>query len=172
MRVRYQVEPDSAGELERINLVPQVAERAASPRLPGTRRTLLVRREETDSTDAVVANTSRVVLDYAVEFAVDAVVNSAAYDANPPVWDYFTGNNVTGQATANPERFGSLIVTLSSRSTDADPNLRQVARASFNRANLLDSPLLTFRVVDPDYSDLVLRSRVRTMRSEIFLQNQ
>jgi prepilin-type N-terminal cleavage/methylation domain-containing protein len=176
VRVRYQVEADTRDtELARISLVPQDSESAASPRLPGTRRTLLVRREETDGTGDEVPASSRVVLDYAVEFAVDAVINKnpvANYNQLPE-FEHSTGSAVTAQSTTAPEMFHALIVTLSTRSTDADPKLPHLARARFNQAGLLDSPLLTFRVIDPlaGRENMLLFSRVRTMRSEIYLQN-
>ena len=180
-RIRYQVEPDNADELARLNLVPQDSEAAAGPPLPGRRRTLLVRREEIDETGAIAPFSSRVVLDYAVEFAVDAIVNGGAYAADPvPAWVYSTHADVTTQSTNTPENFRSLIVTLSSRSTDAAPQpevatqpSQRFARARFNQAGLLDSPLPIFRVVDPTegYQNIAMDARVRTMRSEILLQN-
>ncbi len=161
MRVRYALESDGAADLTRLKPV--------SPTL-GSRRTLLIRRELKDSDGSLVANSSRVVLDYAVEFAVDAVVTTNAPNV-APAWAYVMGADMTTQSTNNPERFRSLIVTLSSRSAEADPNLPRLARAQFNAAGLLNSPLLTFSVIDPSATTPVGNARVRTLRSEIFLQN-
>ncbi len=161
MRVRYALESDGAADLTRL--------RPATASL-GSRRTLLVRREVTDTDGKLVANSARVVLDYAVEFSVDAVVSTTATNATPS-WAYSLGDAVTTQSTNNPERFRSLIVTLSSRSAEADPNLPFLARTTFDDATLLNSPLPTFRVFDLTQGAVVGNARVRTMRSEIFLQN-
>lgn len=161
MRVRYQLEHDKVDDLKRLSAVSSTL---------GARRPVLVRREEKDSDDSVVDDSARVVLDYAVEFAVDAIVNTAATLTDTPVWEYRTAANAA-TASASTERLRALVVTLSSRSTEADPNLPQLGRTRFKTTNLLDSPLQTFRVIDPDKAEIVLNARVRTMRSEIFLQN-
>jgi len=161
MRVSYMVEGDNETDLARVS--PATAG-------VGSRRTLLVRRERTDSTDARVAQSSRVVLDYAVEFAVDAIVDTSL-GGTTPAWQYTTGSDVTTSWDATPHAYRALVVTLTSRSSDADPNLPAMGRARFAQAGLLDSPLMTFRVFDPARTGVVLNARVRTLRSEIFLQN-
>lgn len=136
----------------------------------GARRTLLVRRE-LDGAGTAFASTSRVLLDYAVEFSVDAVVNkNFATPTQTPEWEYRRGIDL-GTATNPAESLRSLIVTLSSRSAEADPNLPMLDRAVFAASGKFNSPLMTFRVIDPDKPAIKLNARVRTIRSEIFLQN-
>ena len=165
MHLQYDVESDSTADLARM----RSSATAAGTGVPGARRTMLVRREWRDDTAVVVANTGRVVLDYAVEFAVDAMINTTAATTGRPAWAY---QRSTTTATTNPDKIGSLLVTLTARSAEASPKLQLVPRASFDTAGAFDSPMLMFRVVDPASTALVLNARVRTLRSEIFLQNQ
>ena len=176
---RYGLEPDTQPDLARLrpNAPPVGVPNAVSI---GSDRALLVRREWNDATDTAVANTARVVLDYAVEFAVEAFFDTAAIAPTAsapsptwtPTWALMRGANVTTQSTTAPYSFRSLVVTLSSRSGEADPRLPFVPRARFGDASVLDSALLTFRVLGPTVTaGLTLNARVRTMRSEIFLQN-
>jgi prepilin-type N-terminal cleavage/methylation domain-containing protein len=158
VRVQYQLETDTSGELARLAPPTQAPGDVNVP--PGRNRTLLVRRELTPE-GAIVAGSSRVLLDYAVEFSVDAITNAnVGTPTARPEWALVRG----AALTATPaEAFRSLIVTLSSRSSDADPRLPHLPRAN------LQDPLLTFRVVTD--AAFTANARVRTMRSEIFLQN-
>lgn len=165
VHLQYAVESDATADLSRM----QSSATAAGTGLPGARRAMLVRREWRDDTATVVAGTARVVLDYAVEFAVDAMINTTASSTGRPAWAY---QRSTTTATTNPDKFGSVLVTLTARSAEASPTLRTVARASFDVAGAFDSPMRMFQVIDPAATSLVLNARVRTLRSEIFLQNQ
>lgn len=180
-RVHYGLESD---------LTPDFSRLRADASLPGSRRALLVRREETtasapppDATSIASAgggftaltampNTARVVLDYAVEFGVSAVRNTAVANARP-TWAYAITPAELAVVNAAPQNFRSLIVTLSSRSAEVDPRLAAVGGTRrLPAANFLGDPLLTFNVLDPNFAALTtLQARVRTLRSEIFLQN-
>jgi len=166
---RYAVEADTAAEMGRLKA-------PAANKLLGSRRTMLVRREIRDqtSTTAPEDNTSHLVLDYAVEFSVDAVINNAtALLVDRPVFEFRRNGEVTTQSTNAPERFRSLLVTLTARSAEADPRLPGMPRATFNSAEAFNSPLMMFRVLDPANPSptVMMNARVRTLRSEIFLQN-
>jgi hypothetical protein len=117
-----------------------------------------------------VANTSHLLLDYGVEFAVDAVVNTTVAPARP-VWAFSRNSDVNVQSTTGASSFRSLLVTLTARSPETDPKLPTMARATFNSATAFNSPLMMFRVIDPAQATIVMNARVRTLRSEIFLQN-
>lgn len=162
---QYRVESDAATDLIRLK-VP------AANAMLGSRRTMLVRREWRDATSTTVplANTSHLLLDYAVEFAVDAVINTTVAPARP-VWGFSRNGDVTTQSASGPAAFRSLLVTLTARSPETDPKLPTMARATFNNATAFNSPLMMFRVIDPAQATIVMNARVRTLRSEIFLQN-
>ncbi|MEY4512861.1 MAG: hypothetical protein RLZZ450_4983 [Pseudomonadota bacterium] len=162
---QYRVESDAAADLTRLK-VP------AANAMLGSRRTMLVRREWRDGTSATTpeANTSHLLLDYAVEFAVDAVINTTVAPARP-AWDFSRNAAVTTQSTNGPAAFRSLLVTLTARSPETDPKLPTMARTTFNNANAFNSPLMMFRVIDPAQPTIVMNARVRTLRSEIFLPN-
>jgi hypothetical protein len=162
---QYRVESDAATDLIRLK-VP------AANAMLGSRRTMLVRREWRDATSTTVplANTSHLLLDYAVEFAVDAVINTTVAPARP-VWGFSRNGDVTTQSASGPAAFRSLLVTLTARSPETDPKLPAMGRATFNNATAFNSPLMMFRVIDPAQATIVMNARVRTLRSEIFLQN-
>jgi prepilin-type N-terminal cleavage/methylation domain-containing protein len=162
---QYRLESDATADLARLKVPTANA-------MIGSRRTMLVRREWRDgtSTTAPEANTSHLLLDYAVEFSVDAVYNTAAALARP-TWGFSQNGNVTTQSTNGPSAFRSLLVTLTARSPETDPKLPTMARTTFNTANTFNSPLLMFRVIDPAQPTIVMNARVRTLRSEIFLLN-
>ncbi len=175
-RIHYGLESD---------LNPDLARLRANSTLPGSRRLLLVRREErADSLRppaasnipaagalTAIAGTARAVLDYAVEFGISAVWNSAA-DTARPIFQYAITPTEIAALNAAPQRYRSLIVTLSSRSAEVDPRLGAVGARRARANNFLGDPLLTFNVIDPNYATLAnLQARVRTLRSEIFLQN-
>jgi len=166
MHYQYRVESDAAADLARLKTPTASA-------ILGSRRTMLVRREVRDSLAAApFANTSHLLLDYAVEFAVDAVVNTAAAPARP-AWAFSQNGDVTTQSANGPAAFRSLLVTLTARSPETDPKLPPLttARAPFNAANTFNGPLVLFRVIDPAQPAIVMHARVRTLRSEIFLNN-
>lgn len=167
--MRYQLEADGKDDLARLS-------GGSSAALRGARRTMLVRREldatESDPQTKPIAGSARVLLDYAVEFAVDVIANTATDDEDRPVWERLQGEAIHTRTPPVPgHRYRSLIVTLSSRAPEADPRLpRGPTRANH------DLPLLTFRPYDANLtgtgtSENLLNARVRTLRSEILLQN-
>jgi prepilin-type N-terminal cleavage/methylation domain-containing protein len=169
VHLQYAVESDATADLVRL----QSTATAAGTGVPGARRTILTRREWTDAAGAstVVPNSSRIVLDYAVEFGVDTITNTnlTTSATSPPTWA-FTRSLTTG--TVNPHLVRSLIVTLTARSAEASPRLQGLVRTPFDVNNVFDGPMMMFRVIDPASPALVLNARVRTLRSEILLQNQ
>jgi hypothetical protein len=135
----------------------------------GAARAALVRRELNLGDGSEVAQASSVVLDNVVELQVNAIVDTtlpgpAAVPAFTFV-DSTTPVTVQQAATLNPEQLRTLIVTLSVRTPEAE----RIPRL-FNRA-LLRDPLLTFRSDNNPLSANFFVSRVRTLRSEIFLAN-
>lgn len=156
MRVRYALEDGKSDDLKRLT-----AQTAAL----GSTRPILVRREiAVDGT--ALADTARVVLDYAVEFAVDPIV----WDATKDEFIYALAATERDDANLNPQTIASVLLTLSSRSQDADPKLPSLGRASLGDDKTLSSPLMTFQVV-PALTGAVMNARVRTARAEILLQN-
>ncbi|HEX5659306.1 MAG TPA: hypothetical protein VFX59_19060, partial [Polyangiales bacterium] len=179
-RLHYGLESD---------LNPEFARLRANTALPGSRRMLLVRREENtgavrpqDATAlsvanavrfATLANTARIVLDYAVEFGISAVHNTQLTQTARPTWNYAITPAELAAVNVAPQNFRSLIVTVSARSSEVDPRLGPVGGTRRMPATgFLGDPLLTFNVVDPDFTGLTaLQARVRTLRAEIFLHN-
>jgi prepilin-type N-terminal cleavage/methylation domain-containing protein len=179
-RVHYGLESD---------LTPDFSRLRGDASLPGSRRTMLVRREEFPNSLpppaapqiatggfaplTAVPNSARVVLDYAVEFGISAVRNTNTTPGGRPTWGYAITPADMEALNRAPGDFRSLIVTISSRSAEVDPRLGPVGAARRPpSATFYGDPLLTFNVVDPNFPALTtLQARVRTMRSEIFLHN-
>lgn len=161
-RISYTVEEiNPAGELSRLRVGG----------VPGAERVVLVRREQNMATGAAVPLTTRLVLDYVVEFAVDALVNTAPAGSTPIFERATPGGtpDLDTVSTSSPETFRALRVTLSARTAEGNPRLPRVKRAS------LDSPFVAFRINTTDIAnsapDAQLWAAVRTLRSEIFLPN-
>ncbi|MET0286231.1 MAG: prepilin-type N-terminal cleavage/methylation domain-containing protein [Polyangiales bacterium] len=180
-RIHYGLESDLTADFSRLR---------GDASLPGSRRAMLVRREETTNSlpppaapqiatggfsGSVIAipNSARVVLDYAVEFGISAVRNTNTVVGGRPVWQHAITPAEMEALNRSPGDFRSLIVTISSRASEVDPRLGPVGGTRRMPAtNILGDPLLTFNVIDPNFSALTtLQARVRTMRSEIFLHN-
>jgi prepilin-type N-terminal cleavage/methylation domain-containing protein len=184
-RIHYGLESDLGADFSRLR---------GNATLPGSRRALLVRREELTNSDPppgatsiatgtgngfsgkleAIPNSARVVLDYAVEFGLSAVRNDVGDDISRPIWKHvITPAEFTRLNNLRPQDYRSLIVTLSSRSTEVDPRLGPVGSARRPLVtDFLGDPLLTFNVIDPNFPALTtLQARVRTVRSEIFLHN-
>jgi prepilin-type N-terminal cleavage/methylation domain-containing protein len=157
-RISYWVEAiDPAGELGRLSVGTQ----------PGAERAVLVRREQAIDSGNPVLGTSRLVLDYAVEFAVDAVVNTAP-DGSTPVFAVASPGgavDLDSVSTGNPQNFRALRVTLSARTPEGNPRLPRVQRAA------LTDPFVAFKIGKGVPAGANLWAAVRTLRSEIFLPN-
>jgi prepilin-type N-terminal cleavage/methylation domain-containing protein len=170
--VRYAIESDAETDFARIRTA-ETAKGATSKSTPGSRRTMLVRREMDDSATppARIAETSRLVLDYAVELGID-YWNNAVLPPGRPAYT-LTRPPAVGAAITNPEQVRSLVVTLSARSAEVDPKFQMTTfvRAPFAVAGSFDGPLRVFRVIDPANAALVLYARTRTLRAEVMLQN-
>ncbi|HEX5657269.1 MAG TPA: prepilin-type N-terminal cleavage/methylation domain-containing protein, partial [Polyangiales bacterium] len=113
-RIHYGLESD---------LNPEFARLRANAALPGSRRMLLVRREENtgavrpqDATALSVANavpfatlpnTARIVLDYAVEFGISAVHNTQLTQTARPTWNYAITPAELAAVNVAPQNFRS-----------------------------------------------------------------
>jgi hypothetical protein len=129
---------------------------------PGSKRMALVRSELKPETPTEgLPNSSRVVLDYAVEFQVDAVV-----DDNPsgvPNYRIAMGSGANSVYATEPRLFRALRVTLSTRAEELEMDWQAPAM----RTNLTE-PLLSFGV---NAGSEVKHARVRTLRQEFLLPN-
>lgn len=134
-----------------------------------TGRTDLVRDELDPTNGAVIAGSQRAIADYAVDFDVAAVVDSAAAGAAQPVltrYPFGDARNVQilgalGSAGSHPERVRALAVRLSVRDRTQDPDFGWSARSAAT------DPLTRFRV----FANQPGAARVRTLTSEIELTN-
>ncbi len=137
-------------------------------------KTDLVRSEWTlDATPAEIAGTAQLVGEYAVDF--DATVTADEGTGVSPVtmrgvaWGDDTNinryaENMMGAGSASghfPQRIRSVLLRLSIRDRNQDPAFGWVARAAAT------SPLTRFRV----FTDRLGAARVRTLTSEVVLQN-
>ena len=106
-RIRYGVEAlDQAADLKNLRLSG-----------PGATRTVLVRRELNAETAVAVDGLARVVLDYAVEFQVDAVATTAPPPA-APVYRIVTANVAPTLGTVPVTDFRALRLTLTARTPE------------------------------------------------------
>ncbi len=119
--------------------------------------TALVRRE-LDGAGLVLAQ--RTVLEYAVHFDVDAVVDTSAGIGLPPVLAVVRDNAAQVSVTARPSRVRALQVEIGARTPDQEPTFPWVAP-------IAGAPLSRFRV----FSDRRGAARVRTGRLEVSVPN-
>lgn len=137
-----------------------------------TGRTDLIREElgpDAGGNVATISGTQRVIADYAVDFDIAAVVDSAAPGAPQPTltrYPFGDARNFSvlgslGSAGSQPERVRALSVRLSVRDRTQDPDFAWVPRAAAT------DPLTRFRVF-PTQSGA---ARVRSLTTEIELPN-
>jgi prepilin-type N-terminal cleavage/methylation domain-containing protein len=137
-----------------------------------TGRTDLIREElgpDAGGSVTPISGTQRVVADYAVDFDIAAVVDSAAPGALQPLLTRypfgdarnFSALGALGNAGSQPERVRALAVRLSVRDRTQDPDFAWVQRA------VVTDPLTRFRVF-PTQSGA---ARVRSLTTEIELPN-
>lgn len=162
-RIEYVVTDLSTDSTAGGNLAALDSETAEARGLAGAQ---LVRRELTlDSTaGTVVANSERIVLEYVAHVAYQFAVDTAGTGL-PPSIQLQTGADAMTTLANNPHRVRSVIVTLSARTPEIDPRFQWVESA---KGNVLTGAPPTRYKVDPDRPGA---SRVRTLRSEIFLTN-
>ncbi len=129
-------------------------------------RAALVRRELNFPGNAAVPALTSVVLDNAVEFQVNGIINTTP-GAMPTfaVVDSTTPTTIQVQSTLNPGSLRSFIVTLSARSMEGDRVRGHLPRTA------LTLPMLTFQMGTSPADANYFVARVKTMRSEIFLPN-
>lgn len=129
---------------------------------------VLVRREVDPLTGAVVAGTTRVVLEYAVEFDLGFDVDTTSGPNSNPTIRRLTGSNaqaVLGPAGSAPQGLRTIEVRLSARTPGAEPNQRWIARTDPN------TPLTRFFARDQNPAQGLPSSRVRTLVETITLPN-
>lgn len=130
----------------------------------------LVRREIPfgDPPGAPLAGRTRVVLQWAVDFEVDAILDTAAAGLPPDLQlrdgaDTGTAlQSVVSNPAATPEQVRSLIVQIGARTPEQD------SLFPFRPRTGPDAPMRSFRVF-PARGEFA--ARVRSLRSEIFLPN-
>lgn len=178
-RIEYRVEPivltpAPAAAADILSLVTPLPG-GVLPVLGSRRRAALVRRELDILNGAVFAGSASIVLDNVVEFQVNGIRNSAAPGVAPvfAVADSFTAPTIQQVSQVNPEQLRSMVVTLSVRAMEGDRVRAHLPRQPFPGADnvRLTRPMLSFQMgagpADPEF----FVSRVKTMRSEIFLPN-
>lgn len=121
----------------------------------------LVRRELHTGTRAVIS--TRTVLEWAVTFDVDAVMDTGPLGAVPSARNLtlFNDANAQTQLTGQPHRVRSLFVTIGARTPEQDPGFAWVAPTP-------GDPLSRFRVFGGTRPGA---ARVRTATAEINLPN-
>lgn len=156
-RVQYEVQ-----NLDDVAEGAQLQNVAADSARVGAERAMLVRAQldldDNDERDGSV----RPALDYIVEFQVQAIEDTAAMGQVPVFVKRQTPAELATLSTTNPSNIRALILTLSTRTVDQDPNAEWTARG-----NLYTDPLVLFRVQGANDG----LARVRTHRFEITLPN-
>ncbi|MDQ3031726.1 MAG: prepilin-type N-terminal cleavage/methylation domain-containing protein [Myxococcota bacterium] len=121
----------------------------------------LVRRELNTGAPGTFLS-SRTVLEWAVTFDVDAIMDNTPIGGVPNAWLLQLANdgNAQTQLTAQPHRVRSLVVTIGARTPEQDPDFAWVAPTPLD-------PLSRFRV----FGARPGAARVRTATAEINLPN-
>jgi prepilin-type N-terminal cleavage/methylation domain-containing protein len=160
-RITYRVSDLTADPIASVALARL---QSATP-TPGSTRAVLLRQEENIATgDVDDMDSVRLVLDYATEFVVNGVANTAGAGVVPTFFHRDEDSAPTIQDEL-PERMRSLRVRISARSADANPNLPHVARANRN------APFVAYQVPIAGAPVGTFWASVRTMSAEIFLPN-
>jgi prepilin-type N-terminal cleavage/methylation domain-containing protein len=140
-------------------LAPLVNTNPATDAVLGLTPSVLVRREITfGAAPTVVANTTRVVLEYVADFSVRFVVDTNPTAANPTLTVL---DGTAFQALGRPEDVRSVIVRLSVRTPGTQPQF-----AAPTKTRTAAEPLTRFVVRGAQGA-----ARVRTVETEIFLPN-
>lgn len=150
----------------RIETLPaaQFAPFVSRAKHPGAERVALVRSEvDPMEPSTVLGNARSVVLDYAVEFQVDAVVDTNA-GLGTPNYQLVTADSGDPPSKREVATFRALRVTLSTRTENIEPRFMPPPM----RTSLADQ-LVSFGIPVPNVG--VMHTRVRTLRKEIFLPN-
>lgn len=122
----------------------------------------LVRREIDMADGTVVAGSTRTVLEWAVHFDVDAILDDTPIGNLPDSAQltFYDDGDAETQVLARPARTRALVVTIGARSSEQDPRFPWVAPAA-------GDPLVRFRV----FEDRTGAAHVRTASAEIGLPN-
>jgi prepilin-type N-terminal cleavage/methylation domain-containing protein len=121
--------------------------------------TILVREERNMTSGLTLPNGRRSILEFAVHFDVDAVVDNAPL-GNPPNLQQLNDAAAATAVQTTPSRVRTLIVEVAARTPIQDPDFPWVARAP-------GAPLSRFRV----FSNRRGAARVRSSRIEVTLFN-
>lgn len=128
------------------------------PVVTGT-NTILYRRQLDPTTGQVLAGTTRAVLEFAVNFDVQAIYDTAAVGGAPAL-----SALVTAIPAGRESRVRALQVSLAARSPETDPTFPFPYTSTRNPAT---QPLTSFQV----FTDRPGSSRVRTAVAEFVLEN-
>lgn len=144
-----------------------LAASAGAANLGGT-PSFLIRQEMSFANPAVaVQNSERVVLEYLADFNLSFILDQQPIATLPPNLTPLGGalanaalQNVNLSVAATPERVRSVLVSLSARTAEQDPNFPAIARAA-------GAPLTRYQL-NPA---LTGAARVRTLQTEVFTRN-
>lgn len=152
--VRYAIEPSVAGS----NLAP------LSAAVTGA-NTQWVRQELNMASGAPLAGTRRVLLDYAVDFNLDFVVDTQLNAGQPPQIVVQAGPAAAATVTATPWRVRGLNARITGRTPEQDARFPWPDEWAGGRPGT--APLNRYRVNTTQQG----AARVRTMRAEILMPN-
>lgn len=153
-QIEYALEPAPAGS----NLAP----RSLAVTGPNTQ---LVRREIDMTSGTEMAGTRRVVLDYAVDFNVELIIDTNLTPTNPPSLVRRAGAQAEASAQGSPWQVRSAIVSIAGRSATQDSRFPWPTTWASGRPS--GAPLNRYRV----FSDRQGAARVRSLTTEIVMPN-
>lgn len=135
---------------------------AARDALVSGPNTVLIRRELNPATLAPIAGTDRVVLEYAVDFDVDVIGNTAAIGSGLLTTQILNDALAANFTNTAPTRILGLRISLSARTSEQDANFAWPIGGP-----VVGAPLTRFQV----FTDRPGAARVRTATAEISTPN-
>lgn len=131
---------------------------------------VLIRREVDPFDRSVIAGTTRVVLEWAVEFDLTFDIDTTSGPGSPPTFaaeptDGPDAEAILGIGGSAPQRLRTVHVRLSARTPDAEPNQRWSARADKTQ------PLTRYYARAGTPAQGLPSSRVRTLESTVMVPN-
>ncbi len=130
---------------------------------------VLVRREVDPLTRTVIDGTTRVVLEYAVEFDLEFDVDTTSGPNRAPTIAHIAGDTAEStlgsEAAATPQRLRTVQIRMSARTPDAESSQPWVARAD------ADAPLTRYYARAGTAAQGLPSSRVRTAVATVIVPN-